>query len=300
MNFKQLKNQFFKNCTKQVTIDFTKSKKSLFFLLVLLSVSLVSFAQTPIKILAVGNSFSRDAIEQNLHELAAADGYKSIIGNLYIGGCPIERHVNNARNDAPAYQYRKIGVDGKMTEINKEKLSKALEEEDWDYVSVQQASHFSGIDSTYKLLPELVAYIHKYAPKAKIVFHQTWAYAKTSTHEGFKNYGRNQMTMYNAIMKCSKRAVKDCHLSFIIPCGTAIQNARTSFIGDNLNRDGFHLELLVGRYIAACTWFEKIFKHSVIGNSYAPNGMTEEQKAVAQKAAHNAVKHPYKITDMSK
>lgn len=27
----------------------------------------------------------------------------------------------------------------------------------------------------------------------------------------------------------------------IIPTGTAIQNARTSFVGDHMNRDGYHL-----------------------------------------------------------
>ena len=32
-----------------------------------------------VKILAIGNSFSEDAIEQNLHELADADGVKTII-----------------------------------------------------------------------------------------------------------------------------------------------------------------------------------------------------------------------------
>ena len=44
-------------------------------------------AQEPVRILAIGNSFSQDAVEQNLHELAAAEGIPTIIGNMYIGGC---------------------------------------------------------------------------------------------------------------------------------------------------------------------------------------------------------------------
>lgn len=55
----------------------------------------------------------------------------------------------------------------------------------------------------------------------------------------------------------------------------------------------------VGRYTAACTWFERIFKHNVVGNPYAPEGLDEERKTVAQQAAHAAVKHPYKVTDLS-
>lgn len=96
-----------------------------------------------------------------------------------------------------------------------------------------------------------------------------------------------------------KKAVKANKIKIVIPSGTAIQNARTSFIGDHLNRDGYHLDVKIGRYTAACTWFERIFKHSVVGNPYAPEGLDEARKAVAQKAAHAAVKHPYKVTELS-
>ena len=37
-----------------------------------------------VKILAIGNSFSADAVEQELYGLFAAEGKKVIIGNLYI------------------------------------------------------------------------------------------------------------------------------------------------------------------------------------------------------------------------
>ena len=34
---------------------------------------------------AIGNSFSQDAVEQYLHELAEAEGISTIIGNMFIG-----------------------------------------------------------------------------------------------------------------------------------------------------------------------------------------------------------------------
>lgn len=40
-------------------------------------------AENTVKILAIGNSFSEDAIEQNLHELADAEGIQTIVANLY-------------------------------------------------------------------------------------------------------------------------------------------------------------------------------------------------------------------------
>ena len=257
--------------------------------------------QKTVRILAIGNSFSQDAVEQYLHELAEAEGISTIIGNMFIGGCPLERHVKNARDNAPAYAYRKIGTDGKKREKGKMSLEAVLADEDWDYVSLQQASPFSGMYETYEAsLPELIEYVKARLPKkTKLMLHQTWAYASTSRHSGFKNYNCNQLTMYQAIADAVKKAAKANKIKIVIPSGTAIQNARTSFIGDHLNRDGYHLDVKIGRYTAACTWFERIFKHNVVGNPYTPEGLDEARKAVAQKAAHAAVKHPYKVTDLS-
>ena len=81
-----------------------------------------------------------------------------------------------------------------------------------------------------------------------------------------------------------------------LPAGTAIQNARTSSVGDNFNRDGYHLQLVYGRYTAACTWFEAITRKSVIGNAFTPQGITPLQKRIAQEAAHAAVKQPLSVT----
>lgn len=257
--------------------------------------------QKTVRILAIGNSFSQDAVEQYLHELAEAEGISTIIGNMFIGGCSLERHVKNARDNAPAYAYRRIGTDGKKREKGKMSLEAVLADEDWDYVSLQQASPFSGMYETYEAsLPELIEYVKARLPKkTKLMLHQTWAYASTSKHSGFKNYNCNQLTMYQAIADAVKKAAKANKIKIVIPSGTAIQNARSSFIGDHLNRDGYHLDVKIGRYTAACTWFERIFKHNVVGNPYAPEGLDEARKAVAQKAAHAAVKHPYKVTELS-
>ena len=45
-----------------------------------------------LRLLCIGNSFTEDAVEQNLHEIAAADGHVLIVGNMYIGGCSLEKH----------------------------------------------------------------------------------------------------------------------------------------------------------------------------------------------------------------
>lgn len=253
------------------------------------------------RILAIGNSFSEDAVEQYLHELAAADNKQAIVANMYIGGCPLERHLNNAKGNRPDYRYRKVGVDGVRKQTDRMTLERAIKDEHWDYISLQQASGLSGRYETYTpYLSKLLAYVKKLAPKGcKIIWHQTWAYSQDSPHGSFKDYGRDQMKMYQSIMDCSQRAVKDNRLTMVVPSGTAVQNARTTFIGDNMNRDGYHLNMQYGRYTAACTWYEAIFHRNVVGNRYAPKGLHHDIVNACQQAAHAAVAKPYEMTDLS-
>ena len=275
--------------------------KFLFLALLLLAPSSLSAkTEKVIKILAIGNSFSEDAVEQNLYDLALADGKKVIIGNMYIGGCSLEKHLKNAKENIPAYRYRKIGLDGVKVQTTRYTLEKALADEDWDYISFQERSGWSGkYDSWEKSLPELLAYVKSHAPKkTKMVIHQTWAYDQTSDHKAFSKYKNDEWLMYTSIMSAVRDISQLTGIKIIIPSGTAIQNARTTVLKDRITRDGFHLHLVYGRYIAACAWYEKVFKRSVVGNDYAPAGMTEDEKLLAQKSAHAAVKKPYEVTEI--
>ena len=250
-----------------------------------------------LKVLAIGNSFSEDAIEQHLSPLARAEGLNVIICNMYIGGCSIDRHVENLRGNKPEYRYRKFDVNGKMTEKWNYTLETVLAEEEWDYVSLQQVSQSSGMPESYALLPELVEFVKARVPEdAVLMFHQTWAYAPKSNHGGFVNYGKDQMKMYNAIVKTVNQETPKVGIKKIVPSGTAVQNARTSALGPDLTRDGFHLSFTHGRYIAACAWLEEVLGVNPIGNTYCPEGMTAEECRLAQKAAHKAVKKPSKVT----
>ena len=253
-----------------------------------------------VKILAIGNSFSQDAVEQYLHEIAAADGQKVIIGNMYIGGCSLAKHLHNAKENLPAYKYRKIGLDGIKVETLEFTLERALADEQWDYVSVQQQSGQSGLYDTWmESLPELLNYLKARLPeKTKLMIHQTWAYDKTSDHKQFKNYNHDQTLMYNAIIDAVKKVSKQTGIKMVIPSGTAVQNARTTILKDEITRDGYHMHKVNGRYTVACTWYEKIFKRNVVGNTFKPKGMSTEQQMAAQMSAHAAVKKPNEVTEI--
>ena len=254
-----------------------------------------------LRILAIGNSFSEDAIENYLYELAKASGKTMVIGNLYIGGAPLSLHVRNVNEDKAAYSYRKITSDGNKTVTPDVRISDALVDEPWDYISFQQASPLSGKYETYKSdLPALFAYVktHVRYPSTKYILHQTWAYQQDSKHDGFANYDRSQLKMYEAIARTSQQAFKLIPFDLLVPAGTAVQNARTSFIADHYTRDGYHLNLDYGRFTAACTWFETLFQQDVTTNVYKPLKVTDIQAEIAKKAAHEAVLHPFAITPL--
>jgi len=269
------------------------------FLLCSSGLSLV-YGQNVIKILAIGNSFSQDAAESYLDDLAKAEGIRLIIGNLYIGGCSLETHWKNASGDLPAYSYRKI-TEGDTVVLAGQTLLSALKDEQWDYITFQQASPFSGLSSTYfPFLTNLLRYVKERAtnPHVKFALHQTWAYAANSTHTGFPNYNNNQDFMYHAIVNTVNDVAYQVGIDLIIPVGTAIQNGRSSVIGDHLCRDGYHLSLGTGRYIAACTWYEKLLSRPVIGNPFIPAGVPETEANIAQQAAHHAVLSPNEVTSL--
>lgn len=253
-----------------------------------------------LRVLAIGNSFSQDAVEQYLYELAEAAGKPIIIGNLYIGGAPLSRHWKNVQSNKAAYSYRKIGVTGEKTTRDETSILQVLRDEQWDYISFQQASSLSGKFDTYrKPLTGLYRYIDSVSfGEASFLWHQTWAYASNSTHKGFANYDNDQQTMYEAIMKASSQVKTLIPIDQVVPCGTAIQNARTSFIGDHLTRDGYHLDLDIGRFIAACTWFEALFGQQVPIDRYRPDDVSEAEAEVARQAAHAAVLQPFSVTDI--
>ena len=121
------------------------------------------------KILSIGNSFSQDATRY-LHRMAADNGIDLKTVNLYIGGCSLKTHYYNILDDAKKYLMEFNGFSTGFYVSIKE----ALMSDEWDYVTVQQASHLSYKPESYQpYLNELAAYIKKYCPHTKILVHQT-------------------------------------------------------------------------------------------------------------------------------
>ena len=253
-----------------------------------------------IRILAIGNSFSADALEY-LYGILKDVGYEEIIlGNVYKGGCTLKTHSEYFQSNSGAdYTYYQ-NTTGTWTKTSPYASLDALNDYDWDYITMQQGSPDSGRSDTFDpYLGVLVDIIKQNCPDAKLAWHMTWAYQANSTHSGFANYGKNQMTMYNAIVDAVKsKILTNSDISLVIPNGTAVQNMRTSYVGDNLTRDGYHMSYTYGRYLTALTFAKSLTGCDLSKVTYLPSGQsfTERDILAMKDAADNAVANPYEVS----
>ena len=223
------------------------------------------------KILAIGNSFSQDATAF-LRPMCEAAGRRDTVVNLYIPGCSLAQHWENVSQNRAKYEWQVDALPTGQTVS----VADALQSENWDVVTLQQASHDSGLPKTYfPYLARLAAYVRRVSPGAAVYLHQTWAYDAVCSHPKYPVYGCSQQTMYDALTAAYAKAAKAVEAP-LIPCGTVIERLRSlpafdvSAGGLSLCRDGFHLSLTVGRYLAAAVWFETLTGGDINRNPFSP------------------------------
>lgn len=236
-------------------------------------------------ILAIGNSFSADATRY-LYDIARADGYDLTVVNLYIGGCPFSKHYRNMLAENNAYE---IQFNGVMTGFGVS-IKEALLSRDWDYVTFQQVSHQSVDYETYQpYLNELSAYVKKYAPKAKQVIHQTWAYEQDSNRLCVELGYKDQKDMYNDIKSAYDKAAQAIDAEFIIPSGTLFQKLVAEDI--KVHRDTFHASLGLGRYALGLLWYAMFTGNDAADNSFRDfdEEVSEELVALAKKCVKETI-----------
>ncbi len=254
------------------------------------------------KILAIGNSFSVDAMTY-LYDIAKAEGIQDIVlGNLYIGGCRLETHYSNAKTNTNAYEYYK-NTNGSWMKTDNVAMLDGILDEAWDVITMQQASGSSGIEDTYTpYLEALVDYVKNNMTNkdCRFAWHMTWAYQQNSTHEEFCKYRNNQQTMYEAITSTvSGSDIIKSRFSLLIPSGTAIQNVRGGFYGDTLTRDGYHLNE-TARYIAGYTWFSALTGKKLDTLALKPDllNITSDAEIFIARAVNTAIKTPFSVSQI--
>ncbi len=259
-----------------------------------------------LKILLLGNSLSLDAADflsanrpsqfYNIVKSMVGDDVYVQIGVLYSGAKTAGWHATVAESNAAVYTFYLISDDtnGKWKSFNEYTSADGIAYDNWDIVTIQPyASETStGIGSKndtdakpdktnpvkvekfYPLsasLPYLLDHVSKHCPDAEIYYYLTWSNSQTTTLN-------HNLSAYNTMLNVAKNAVSyagtDSGKRFtgLIPVGTAIQNARGTYLGlqyyvtDNdsqknyfqrgLQRDDVHLSVTTGRYIAGLCFAE--------------------------------------------
>ncbi|MBR6786121.1 MAG: DUF4886 domain-containing protein [Clostridia bacterium] len=245
-------------------------------------------------VLSIGNSFSTNA-HKFLPHIAKAAGKELLLCNLFIGGCSLEQHWKNWREENADYDYEVyLPFETEMSRPDGVALHEAVEDEEWDVITLQQCSALSGVKESYSpYLSELTEYCRMVQPKAEIMFHQTWAYQNGAEHPAFTTYNRSQTEMYRALTQCAVEASDEADIGLIIPSGRAWETARQTVIGDNLTVDGFHGNDL-GCYLASACFYEMIFKESVLDNTFVLPGYNEEITKILKICAHLSVEEGLK------
>ena len=293
--------------------------------------------QKVFRLLLLGNSLSLDAADNSGGGTASIlyDIIKSMLGEnsfveiatLYSGARTAAWHATMARDEVSAYQFSIISdeTDGKWSVISTSCTSKyGLEYADWDVVTIQPYGNetLTGVDdattgttNSYKdpeflplsvSLPFLLNYIKANSAKSEIYYYLTWA----SSQSAWMNTGATTYSgMVDVAISAISNSGKNASFSGIIPVGTAIQNARSTYLSllrydnsadvqKNLQRDNVHLSLHLGRYIAALTFAEILVPASLRAPDYDLPTVTDSPTAgslpigyteIARKAVNAAV-----------
>ena len=213
-------------------------------------------------ILAIGNSFSEDAMRY-LHKLAETDKCKLTVVNLMIGGCSLERHYRNMQSGDSAYALEENGENTGKT-IS---LADALSLRAWDVVTLQQASHFSFLKESYHpYLEELVGFVKEKCPNARVLMHGTWAYENGSKALLERSPYKSFDEMLTDVKEAYACAAEGLGLS-LIPSGELMGKLHGIGVSP-LFRDGFHASLGIGRYALGLLWYRVLTGNSVKGNPF--------------------------------
>lgn len=176
-------------------------------------------------------------------------------------------------------------------------------------------------------MANLVDYIKKYAPKSKIIVHQTWAYRvddpRFKVAEPKPGEPKTQREMYDGLTNAYNTIAKDLGL-LIVPVGDAFIAADTDakwgyrvdeswaaktakpkqlpnqtyslHVGwrwstkngkTTLGMDGHHANT-AGEYLGGCVFYEFLFGN-VVGNKFRAPGLDAGYARFLQETAHAAV-----------
>ncbi len=261
-----------------------------------------------LKVLAIGNSYTVDAVAV-VQDLLKACSLEPASYSIYV-----------ATHSAASLQYwSQVAESGELVELVKiagqdMPLTKGtmaeLLAQDWDVVTLQQFSGASIFYATFDpWLRQLIDVIRQCCPNPHVALAWQMAWSYDESYSSYPSHSR-----WEKIVQVVQLMSRRDGIDIIIPIGTAIQNARNTSLNTQggLTRDGTHLDMGIGRYIAACTWFQTLFAPvygttidgkmdipiacSTTKESNTLTPVTEENRYLCQQCALKAVEAPFALS----
>lgn len=243
-------------------------------------------------ILFLGNSYSEDT-GMLLPYLCKEKQINCHFEMLVYPGCSINQHIDFITNKSPEYiHYTFDSVNNEWIKSdNKVAGNDILLAREWDYVVIQQCSAESGMNGTYSRVDELIDLVDSTIQNQNLQFiwNMTWAWPDFNNFVHKKEYYDNSsLKMHEGIINnVTKYIIPNKRISFVIPNGLVIYDAKNHFDEHVLFRDAVHLSLDIGRYIASLTAFKTIFGISCSEISFAPKGIEKVIKDKCISIAEN-------------
>jgi hypothetical protein len=278
-----------------------------------------------VRLLTIGNSFSQDATRQ-LKDLAKAGGHTLIHRPLVIGGASMQVHwdkfqLHEKDPKAAAGLYGKMGlrealqsdawdyvtiqqasikshdVDTyrpyakQLVGLIREAAPKAeiLLHETWAYrvddprfakpsatskEPTTQKQMYDGLRSAYRTIADELGL--KIIPVGDAMYQadtdEKWGYRSDTTFD-----------RKSATAPALPNQTHSLHVGWRWVAPKDSKDAAKS-----LTMDGHHASV-AGQYLGACVFYEVLFKESVVGNSFVPQGVDRDYARFLQETAHRAV-----------
>lgn len=273
-----------------------------------------------LRVLSIGNSFSLDALSYVpfIMKAVAPEVYLKI-GVMYIGAGSLE-DFNNALDTNGFRYYWSYGAQPWDERVNVS-MAEIIDSQPWDVITLQQMSSLSRDYSTYQpYLNQIIAWLDSHDSNG----HERGWLITPSYPDGLDRLAPDttSVQMFERIVESVQCVQRDTGIELLLPCGTAIQNARTTPL-DSLGNFGhlfeyLHLQdgipCLIEAYAATAallarfglsdrvwtdtTWVDQqwLSAKNVQEINGAPVGMSEENRAIAKQCAIKAIENPLSIT----
>lgn len=212
---------------------------------------------TPLKVLAIGNSFTSCAINYLPALIERLNADSVCIAKLVRSGASLDMHWGSHLRDTPDYDLW-YSDGGTFLKQGEHSIDATLAMLNWDIIVTQQQSGLSGIYSSYEpCLHYLLSLFHESNPDVLTGWQCTWAYMPGANHPDFYRYEYDSEKMHSAILYACRRACGD--FDIIIPSAEVIRRLRMAFpnVEDGFSTDGFHLDWDgLGCYTLSSLWYE--------------------------------------------